>query len=900
MGEIKNKKQLILTISIILSILVLIIVVPYSIFTYFKEKAYDASYQQEKDMQMEIDITKDLKDPNYLTWEEFENAINQNLDIKDKKVIIKNISIVLDEYVVKNNNGLTGLTKEQVQKIIIKKVKDNNIKLLSEIELVDIINKIIDSEEQLDFKLNEDGVSYSVIGIGNCTQKELYIPGEYNKLPVTKINDLAFYRSNLITVTISSNIKEIGEYSFAESALETIIFGKNSSLETIGKGAFERSKIKNIEIPNGVRVLESETFNYCENLEYIKIPINLSTIKSYAFYHCQNLKTIEIRKSVDKIEKHAFAFCLSLEIYCEADLIPEGWDKEWNSSNSNVIWGHEMELEIHEHIESDWEVIEEPTCTKTGLKEKHCKICDELIETAIIEKSSHLLVIDPGEKASCFNPGLTEGSHCKVCFEIIVKQEVIPQYAHLEGEYGVIREATCKVEGLMGTKCIRCDCIIISEMIDKIDHTPEVMEAVEPTCSETGLTEGVRCKNCSAIIVEQKIIDTLPHEETRWTVTKEATCKELGVKTERCTKCLKVVKTEDIPKKPHNFINGKCISCDLLESSKELSFTLTKDGKGYAVSIGVCKDTNIIIPNEFQDLPVVEIAYKGFTGSQIVSIKLPDTITLIGDSAFEGCTSLKSITIPSSVKRIGYYAFKSCTSLENIEIPYNVDTLCQEAFQNCTNLKTAILKMKCTWIDYNLFNGCSNLTTVELPENIKNIEYMAFADCKSLKNIKIPKTVTQIFGHAFKGCTSLDNIIIPSSVTYLGDWIFDDCSNLKELTIDKVPSKGLLSLGKILQNTLEKLTITGNYDIEENAFYNYQNLQEVTIKGFIRIIGDKAFAECKSLTKVFIRSTVVYMGTSVFAGCDNLTIYSESESLPDTWTNNWNPDNRPIVWKYVI
>ena len=71
MGEIKNKKQLILTISIILSILVLIIVVPYSIFTYFKEKAYDASYQQEKNIQMEIDIANDLKDPNYLTWEEF-------------------------------------------------------------------------------------------------------------------------------------------------------------------------------------------------------------------------------------------------------------------------------------------------------------------------------------------------------------------------------------------------------------------------------------------------------------------------------------------------------------------------------------------------------------------------------------------------------------------------------------------------------------------------------------------------------------------------------------------------------------------------------------------------------------------------------------------------------------
>ena len=68
------------------------------------------------------------------------------------------------------------------------------------------------------------------------------------------------------------------------------------------------------------------------------------------------------------------------------------------------------------------------------------------------------------------------------------------------------------------------------------------------------------------------------------------------------------------------------------------------------------------------------------------STTIPNSITSIGYSAFEGCTSLTSIEIPNSITSIEYSAFRDCTSLTSIEIPNSVTSIGHYAFRNCTSL----------------------------------------------------------------------------------------------------------------------------------------------------------------------------------------------------------------------
>ncbi len=68
------------------------------------------------------------------------------------------------------------------------------------------------------------------------------------------------------------------------------------------------------------------------------------------------------------------------------------------------------------------------------------------------------------------------------------------------------------------------------------------------------------------------------------------------------------------------------------------------------------------------------------------------SITSIGNSAFDKCTSLTSITIPDSVTSIGECAFWACTSLTSITIPDSVTSIGVCAFEGCKSLTSITYK----------------------------------------------------------------------------------------------------------------------------------------------------------------------------------------------------------------
>lgn len=141
-------------------------------------------------------------------------------------------------------------------------------------------------------------------------------------------------------------------------------------------------------------------------------------------------------------------------------------------------------------------------------------------------------------------------------------------------------------------------------------------------------------------------------------------------------------------KAKHTWDDGVCSVCQRKKPSEGLEYSWDRYNISYSLTgIGTCTDTDIIIPSEYEDLPVTSIEEDAFYNcSSLTSITIPDSVTNIGEYAFYNCLSLMTVTIGNSVKDIANYAFCNCGSLTNITIPDSVTSIGGSAFFGCQKL----------------------------------------------------------------------------------------------------------------------------------------------------------------------------------------------------------------------
>ena len=137
---------------------------------------------------------------------------------------------------------------------------------------------------------------------------------------------------------------------------------------------------------------------------------------------------------------------------------------------------------------------------------------------------------------------------------------------------------------------------------------------------------------------------------------------------------------------------------------------------------------------------------------------IPNTVTKIGDYAFDGRTGLTDIVIPNSVTAIGFSAFADCTGLTSIDIPNSVTAIGNSAFYRCTGLTSIDIPNSVTKIGINAFTACTGLTSIVIPNSVTVIGQQAFAACTGLTSIVIPNSVTEIDYQAFAACTGLTDV----------------------------------------------------------------------------------------------------------------------------------------------
>ena len=280
---------------------------------------------------------------------------------------------------------------------------------------------------------------------------------------------------------------------------------------------------------------------------------------------------------------------------------------------------------------------------------------------------------------------------------------------------------------------------------------------------------------------------------------------------------------------------------------------------------------------------VTSIGSSAFEGcSSLASVTIGNSVTSIGSSAFEGCSSLASVTIGNSVTSIGDYAFGYCSSLTSIEIPNSVTSIGDYAFRDCSSLTSVVWNAKnCSdFSDYFiapfydirtqitsfvfgdevehipacLCYGMSSLISVTIPNSVKSIGNYAFYGCSGLTSIEIPNSVTSIGKEAFYNCSSLTSIVIPNSVISIGDWAFYNCSGL-----NTVHYAGTLEQWCNKSWSPERIS-SNDYSL----YINDELVTSVSIPATIKAIKPFTFYGCQSLTSVAIHSGVEQIGMLAF------------------------------------
>ena len=609
------------------------------------------------------------------------------------------------------------------------------------------------------------------------------------------------------------------------------------------------------------------------------------------------------------------------------------------------------EATTHQHSWSEWETVKDATCTEKGSERRKCDSCGQF-ETREVKENGHTnaaAVIESLILPTCTTDGSYDNViYCSVCWEEVNrKANSIDKLGHdHSAEWTVDVEPDCTEPGSKSHHCSRCSDKADVTEIPANGHTFKPWKQTKaPTCTEKG-SERRDCSVCGH--EETREIKENGHTHAAAVVENrvEPTCFQNGSYDSviYCSVCTTEISRDNLPlvtnghsynavvtpptNKAQGYTTHTCSGCGFwyvdtyvpATGSLGLAYTINADGTTCTIiGMGTCTDTELYINEKYDGYTVTSIGDSAFQGCRSLKmIVIPNSVTSIGKSAFNGCNNLTSIRlpfvgatkdgtenthlghlfgassysenkeyVPTSLRtvvitdgtRIGDYAFYFCLYLTNITIPDSVTSIGNYAFAECRFLTRIIIPDGVTSIGNSAFRFCLNLTSITIPDSVTSIGNSAFSYC-NIKNITIPDGVTSISEKAFQGCSSLTSITIPDGVTSIGNYAFASCRSLTSISIpDSVTSIGSYAFQGC--SSLTNITILSSVtSINSSTFWSCSSLESITIPNSVTSIGNQAFYDCISLTSITIPNSVTSIGNSVFSYCNIKSI-----TIPDGVTS---------------
>lgn len=304
-----------------------------------------------------------------------------------------------------------------------------------------------------------------------------------------------------------------------------------------------------------------------------------------------------------------------------------------------------------------------------------------------------------------------------------------------------------------------------------------------------------------------------------------------------------------------------------------------------------------------------------FRNRSLVTVKLPESMTELGENIFDDCKALRGVKLPEGVAHIEGAAFQGCNILEKLNFPAKLTSVGDNAFRSCLSLEldnlpnsllyvgreafcdvplqalkldrkveigagafsnTPITEIEmatpCDSILGGTFSDCPNLTKITIGEGLKYIGYSAFSN-SPVKEANLPSTLRDISSYAFLGyssyCPFINDIQPENHIRYIGKVAYLCVDrDLEEYTI----KEGTVTLADNLFESWQGTTFHIPASVEQigNKAFAYTQIKALPEMPGLKRIGGEAFYGCKNLKKLTIPETVEYIGGSAFYGCSNI------------------------------
>lgn len=222
---------------------------------------------------------------------------------------------------------------------------------------------------------------------------------------------------------------------------------------------------------------------------------------------------------------------------------------------------------------------------------------------------------------------------------------------------------------------------------------------------------------------------------------------------------------------------------------------------------------------------------------------LPDSVTEIGEMAFEYCQSLETLSLPRELESLSFSAFSWCKKLESVAIPPKLKDILRGTFANCAGLKNLTLSEGVTFAESGAFN-CNVFSGVEM----------------ALERVELPRSLTSLADDAFQLRKTFREFIVPADhpTFYLQDGgLFTRDGTLVLFREEKT---GTCTIP-------ESVRVIG-----PSAFLNMTGLEGVNFPAGLETISYGAFADCENLESVLIPASVTKLWDDAFKNSPKLVI----------------------------